>query len=322
MDNQYFIYAVIIVGIFTAYMAVINIFRTDKLRGRVKSLAEGYAPEEVEYKKPAIAVFCELAVKMTGGDINNQKELTASLLQAGIQSPHGIAYFMFVRRIVQPILLVVGIVMFLQVVLFSASEDSSTRLIDLIIGLFFIVMGLAGANLYVSNRKQHRQAVLLRAFPELLDLLLVCIEAGLGLDAALARAGLEFQKTRPIVASEIDRTRLELTMLSDRVLALQNLAERTQIIPVKALVSALIQTEKFGTSLVDTLRVLSDDQRVTRLLNAENRAARLPVLITIPLILCIMPALFMVILGPAVVRVSDNGGLMGGANGSSGSRNR
>ena len=133
----------------------------------------------------------------------------------------------------------------------------------------------------------------------------MCIEAGLGLDAAFNRVCKELREMHPEVIAELDRTRLELTMLGDRVVALQNLAERTGTISFRTLVSSLIQTEKFGTSLVDTLRVLSEEQRITRLYSAEQKAARIPVLITIPLILFIMPAFIMIILGPPIVKTMN-----------------
>jgi tight adherence protein C len=166
--------------------------------------------------------------------------------------------------------------------------------------------------MYVGNLKKKRQQVLLNSFPETLDLLLVCIEAGLGLDAALSRVCRELRGMHPDVVAEFDRTRLELTMLNDRTRALQNLGDRTEVVPFKSLVSSLIQTEQFGTSLVDTLRVLAEEQRLTRLYTAEQKAARIPVLITIPLILFIMPAFIMIIIGPPIIRVMSNGGIFGG----------
>ena len=145
----------------------------------------------------------------------------------------------------------------------------------------------------------------------MLDLMLVCIESGLGLDAALNRVCKEMRSMYPPLVAELDRTRLELTMLGDRVIALQNLADRTEITPFRTLVSSLIQTEKFGTSLVETLRVLAEEIRTTRLFSAEQKAARIPVLITIPLILCILPAFIMIIIAPPLVKVMSNGGIFG-----------
>lgn len=314
-DNQYIIYAVIVVGVFTAYMAVVNIFRSDRMKTRVKTATDGlYQEIEEEESTPPFALFCESILKVIGINVRAQKDLTMMLAQAGITNPHGVTYYLFFKRIVQPILLLLGLALFMKAILFSVGTGLSTKLFRLLVAVMLLGAGVYGANMYVSNRKQHRQHQLLKSFPEVLDLLLVCIESGLGLDAALMRTCREMQNTHPDIAGELERTRMELTMLSDRVQALQNLADRTEIVPFKSLVSALIQTEKFGTSLVDTLRVLSEDQRVARLLNAENKAARIPVLITIPLIVCILPAFIMIILGPPIIRVVQNGGIFGSAS--------
>lgn len=314
--NEYVIYAIIAVGIFTAYMAIVNIFRADRMKKRVHSAGGGAYPlgmGEEEEAPPMTAMLCENLVKLTGVEPQLQKDVTLQLGQAGIQSPHAVWYYLFFKRFIQPLLLVLGGFFFLKMLL-STQMTGMSRLLTLLIAMIFLVIGMFGAKLYVTNKKQRRQGILLHSFPEVLDLLLVCIEAGLGLDAALSRVSNELRESHPVITSELDRTRLELTIMADRVQALQNLGDRTEIVPFKSLVSALIQTEKFGTSLVDTLRVLSDDQRATRLLAAENRAARLPVLITVPIILCIfLPFFLVIILGPPIVRVIEQGGIFGKA---------
>lgn len=311
----YLSYALIAVGIFTAYMALVNIFRRDRMKDRLHAVAGGgsFAPEEDEIPS-VFAGFCRGVLFLIGVDPKGQKELAMLLAQAGVRSPNAVTYFLFFKRIVQPLLFIIGGFLFLQVILTSSHNmPALAKSLRLLIALLMLVIGLFGANLYVTNRKQRRQKILLRSFPEALDLLLVCIESGLGLDAALARVCVELKKSHPDITYEFERTRLELTVLHDRVEALQGLADRTEIVPFKSLVAALIQTEKFGTALLDTLRVLSEDQRTTRLLTAETRAARIPVLITIPLILCILPAFVIIILGPPIVRVSAQGGLLGNA---------
>ena len=105
------------------------------------------------------------------------------------------------------------------------------------------------------------------------------------------------------MAGELNRTRLELTLLNDRVRALMNLGDRTGMVEFRSLVVALVQSERFGTSLTDTLRVLSEEFRLQRMANAEAKAARLPVLMTVPLIFLLMPAFMMIVLGPAIVKV-------------------
>ncbi len=313
MNTSYIIYAIIAVGVFTAYMAVVNIFRRDRVRARLQTATTLDHPGSLDDEAPsALANFCEGILLLMGVDAKSQKDLALSMQQAGIQSPYAPVYVIFFKRLLQPVIFVLGAILFVKMIL-STDMAMSNRLIDIIVSMLLMIVGLFGANLYVTNRKQRRQQLLLESFPETLDLLLVCIESGLGLDAALAKVCVEMRATHPEIAYELERTRAELTLLSDRSQALQNLAERTEIIPFKSLVASLIQTEKFGTSLVETLRVLSDDQRVTRLLNAETKAARIPVLITIPLIFCILPSFIIIILGPPIIRVIDKGGIFGPA---------
>lgn len=311
-NNEYISYAIIAVGIFTVYMAFMHLFRSNKMQTRVRNVADpSLAVDEAEEKTtPAFAQFCENTLKVFKIDADSDKELHISLARAGMTSEYGATYFLFFRYIVQPLALLMAI----YIVLGTAMRDHATMgdvLTDFFMAGFFALIGLKGTIMYVENRKKKRQALLLHSFPEVLDLLLVCIESGLGLDAALNRVCKEMKGMHPEAVAELDRTRLELTMLNDRVIALQNLADRTEIVPVKTLVSALIQTEKFGTSLVDTLRVLSEEQRLTRLFAAEQKAARIPVLITIPLIICILPAFIMIIVAPPVLKVVTQGGIFG-----------
>lgn len=310
MTSGYLFYAILIIGVFTAYMAIVNIFRRDRMRQKLRT-APSLQYDDDDAVPPISASFCQGILSLFGIKTENRKEAILSLTQAGLSSPYAITYFLFFKRIVQPILFVLGVLLLAQLFMSPAGQPFFTKLVHFALAVFLMVIGLFGANLYVANCKQRRQKLLLLSFPETLDLLLVCIESGLGLDAALARVCNEMRATHPEVIGEFDRTRIELTVMSDRAQALQNLADRTGIVPFKSLVSALIQTEKFGTSLLDTLRVLSDEIRTNRLMLAETRAARIPVLITIPLILCILPAFIMIILGPPIVRVMEQGGIFG-----------
>lgn len=312
MQSNYLFYALIAAGIFTAYMALVNLFRRDRARARLASaLPEGFdADDGGDSGLPTLAVWCERFLTVLGIDTRTQPKLALLLAQAGVTSPYGVAYYLFFERLVQPLLLLLSLGLGAAVT-FATGVPFLTKLLLGFVAFLTLIAGLFGAKLYVTNRKQHRQQILLAGFPEALDLLLVCIESGLAMDASINRVCSEMKRSHPEIAQELERTRLELTLLPDRTQALQHLAERTEIVPFRALVSALIQTEKFGTSLLDTLRVLSEDQRTTRLYNAENRAARIPVLITIPLILCILPAFIMIILGPPLVRVIEQGGIFG-----------
>ncbi len=311
LNTTYIAAAIIAVTIFTLYMAVMHIFRANKLTQKVKSVIDPnlVSEEEVEESSP-FAEFCEKALKFFKVDATGQRDLSVTLQRAGITSDHAVTYYLFFRYVVQPVALFMAITNTYSA-FFTEGYTGSDIFTSLLVAGFYLLMGLRGTDIYIQNRKSKRHKKLLEAFPEMLDLMLVCIESGLGLDAALNRVCKEMRTMYPEMVSELDRTRLELTMLNDRVIALQNLADRTEIIPFRTLVSSLIQTEKFGTSLVDTLRVLAEEIRTTRLFAAEQKAARIPVLITIPLIICILPAFIMIIVAPPLVKVMSNGGIFG-----------
>lgn len=312
MLNTYVAYAIIAVGIYTVYMAVMHVFRASALKNRVRGVMEpGPGQEEPEEAEAsAFAEFCEKALKLLKINAGGQRDLAIILARAGIASPHATTYYLFFRYVMQPFAMLMAI-RTVYVSFFTGSNTSMEMLFGLLVATFYTAVGLKGTDLYIENRKAKRHQALMQSFPEMLDLMLVCIESGLGLDAALNRVCKEMRSMYPDMVAELDRTRLELTMLNDRVIALQNLAERTEIAPFRTLVSSLIQTEKFGTSLVDTLRVLSEEIRTTRLFSAEQKAARIPVLITLPLIICILPAFIMIIIGPPLVKVMSQGGLFG-----------
>lgn len=308
----YIAYAIVAVGIFTVYMAIMHVFRSSKLSQKVKSVsAEGLMHTIEETEEPsAFLDFCEKALKILKIDASGQRNLAITLARAGFTSPNAVTYYLFFRYIAQPFVLLMAIKTTYET-FFQSDINYGNIISGLFVTLIYTTLGLHGTQLFVENRRNKRNQALLDAFPEMLDLMLVCIESGLGLDAALNRICKEMRNIYPALIAELDRTRLELTMLGDRVIALQNLADRTEITPFRTLVSSLIQTEKFGTSLVDTLRVLAEELRTNRLFAAEQKAARIPVLITIPLVLCILPAFIMIIIAPPMIKVMSNGGILG-----------
>lgn len=144
-----------------------------------------------------------------------------------------------------------------------------------------------------------------RALPDALDLLVICAEAGLSLDAALKRVAEEIGHTCPELGDELGLTAVELGFLPDRRSALHNLTRRCHLASLRGVVNTLQQTEKYGTPLSNALRVLSNEFRHERLMKAEEKAARLPVILTVPMIVFILPALMIVLIGPAAIRTID-----------------
>jgi tight adherence protein C len=168
-----------------------------------------------------------------------------------------------------------------------------------------LVAGFMAPDVYLKNAITKRQKALRKQLPDGLDLLVICAEAGLGLDAAFSRVSKEMVKSSPELADEVGLTSIELSFLPERRQALQNMTERTDMSEFRGVVNTLMQTEKYGTPLAQSLRVLSAEFRNERLLRAEEKAARLPAILTVPMIIFILPPLFIVLIGPAILRAID-----------------
>ncbi len=168
------------------------------------------------------------------------------------------------------------------------------------------LFGFYGPDLYLDNLAKKRQHAIAKALPDGLDLLVICAEAGLSLDTALNRVAEEIAPSAPELAEEVGLTSVELNFLPERRQALANLAKRVDLPAVRGAVNTLMQTEKYGTPLSQSLRVLSAEFREQRMLRAEEKAARLPATLTVPMIVFILPTLFIVLAGPAMLQVYDN----------------
>lgn len=166
-------------------------------------------------------------------------------------------------------------------------------------------LGLFAPDLYLANKAAKRRQALQKALPDSLDLLVICAEAGLTLDAALNRVADEIGPSYPELADELTITSVELNFLPERRLALLNLAKRVDLPAVRGVVNTLVQTERYGTPLAQSLRVLSAELREQRMLRAEEKAARLPATLTVPMIVFILPTLFVILVGPALLDVLD-----------------
>ena len=169
--------------------------------------------------------------------------------------------------------------------------------------VFGLALGFYAPNLYVGNIAQKRQQSLMRAFPDALDMMLICVESGMSIEMAFGKVGAEIGTASPELAEELQLTTAELSYLQERRMAYENLARRTGHEGVKAVTMALTQAERYGTPLGDALRVMSKENREMRMSAAEKKAAALPAQLTVPMILFFLPVLFLVVLGPAVIKV-------------------
>jgi tight adherence protein C len=179
--------------------------------------------------------------------------------------------------------------------------------------LMAAALGYYLPNVLLHARIRQRQRELFESFPDALDLIRVCVSAGLGLDAAIARVGAELVATSHSLADEFRQLSLELRAGASRSTALRNLAVRTGIDDINALVAMLIQSERFGTSVSDSLRVHAEALRDKRMIRAQEAAAKIPVKLTVPMAFCILPALFVVVLGPAILGILHHLGSLLGA---------
>ncbi|MEZ5736500.1 MAG: type II secretion system F family protein [Novosphingobium sp.] len=174
-------------------------------------------------------------------------------------------------------------------------------------GAFAAAVGLGykGPDIFLQNMITKRTEAIRKGLPDALDLLVICAEAGLTVDAAFARVAREFGRAFPELGDEFTLTSIELSFLTERRQAFENLAYRVNLDSVRGVVTTMIQTERYGTPLASALRVLSAEFRNERMMRAEEKAARLPAIMTVPLILFILPVLFVVILGPAACSIAD-----------------
>ena len=169
-----------------------------------------------------------------------------------------------------------------------------------------VFLSYKGPEIFLSNKAQKRTKEIQKGLPDALDLLVICAEAGLTVDAAFNRVAKELGRAYPELGDEFALTAIELSFLNERKMAFNNFAYRVNLEAVKGVVTTMIQTERYGTPLASALRVLSAEFRNERMMRAEEKAARLPAIMTVPLIVFILPTLFVVILGPAACSISDN----------------
>lgn len=223
------------------------------------------------------------------------------LRAAGLRSQNALNVFL-VARFLLPFLFLILAAVWVFVLGNLGSRPMGIRILA-VVG--FAYLGFYAPNIYVSNRVGKRQKSIKKAWPDALDLMLICVESGNSIEAAMRRAAEEIGTASPELAEELALTTAELSFLPDRRIALENLGSRTQLDIVRAVVQALIQAERYGTPVSQALRVLAQESRDERMNEAEKKAAALPPKLTVPMILFFLPVLVAVILGPAGIQVSD-----------------
>ncbi|TAH33570.1 MAG: type II secretion system F family protein [Alphaproteobacteria bacterium] len=228
------------------------------------------------------------------------EKISIKMMRAGWRSRDAVVIFFF-AKLCLPILSGIGAILIFYV--FGKPDMTTTKKAMYAIGM--VLAGSYAPELILKNFGDKRKAKLRDGLPDSLDLLVICAEAGLSMDASLTRVARELGPAYPELSEELGLTAIELNFLPERATALDNLALRVDLSGVKALVGTLQQTEKYGTPLAQALRVLSGEFRNERLMKAEEKAARLPAIMTLPMVIFILPPLFIVLLGPAIIRTLD-----------------
>ena len=222
------------------------------------------------------------------------------MVQAGLRGGGPLATFYFFRFALP--FAFAGAAFFYVFVLGMVQAAPQMRIA---IVVFAAAAGFYAPNLYLSNLAKKRQASIMRAFPDALDMMLICVEAGMSIEMAFDRVGGEIGAASTELAEELKLTNAELSYLADRREAYDNLAKRTNHPGVKAVCMALAQAERYGTPLGSSLRVMAKENRDLRIAEAEKKAAALPAKLTVPMIVFFLPVLFLVILGPAYIKFTE-----------------
>lgn len=257
-------------------------FERDSKKSRLRPTATSYMQQVVD----------QLSLRK----ILESPETRIMLAQAGFRGQSPVVTFLFFR-LVMPVVVFVGAFVYLLI----TDNFAGDLVAKLAVSLGAGGIGFYLPNVYIQNLIGKRQAAIGRSFPDALDLLLICVEAGMTIEVAFGRVAKEIGGQSIEMAEELGLTTAELAYLSDRRIALENLALRTGLEGVKAVVTALIQSERYGTPLGQSLRVMAQENRDLRMAAAEKKAGALPAQLTIPMIGCFLPVLFLVILGPVAI---------------------
>lgn len=225
-------------------------------------------------------------------------QLRTRLVRAGLRQPRAMTIYLAAKLVLGfalPLLIALPFVL-----LGYAGKNPS---VGALLVCLCAIIGFFAPNAWLAHRTESRQLAITDGFPDALDMLVVCVEAGLSLDAAIQRVGKEITSSHPELAEEMQLVSLELRAGRGRADALRGLAERTGVADISALTSILIQTEHFGTSIATSLREQAADMRLIRIQRARERAAKLPVKLIFPIMVFIFPALFLILLGPAAISI-------------------
>ncbi len=296
----------------TAYTLIMPLFAGENLNKRMKAVANERErirqrererlgkQEKVSLRQTPRQLVSKVVVDFNLTKWLAQESALEKLVMAGYRGHAPYVTFLFARA-VAPIVMFVGSVVYVFVI--SHLEKSMPVKIGICIGCAY--GGLQAPMMFLKNAISKRQLQIKRAFPDALDLLLICIESGMSVEAAFRKVAVEIVTQSIALSEEFTLTTAELSYLQDRKVAYENLAKRTGLEGVKSVCLALQQAERYGTPLGQSLRVMAQENRDMRMNEAEKKAAALPPKLTVPMILFFLPVLFVVILGPTGIKVAS-----------------
>src|SRR5882757_8984968 len=295
----------------TAYTLIMPLFAGEGLQKRMKAVASERErirqrerdrlskSERVSLRQSPRQLVSKVVDDFNLGKWLAQEAARDKLIMAGYRGHAPYVTFLFFRM-VTPILFLIGSVLYVFVI--SHMEKSVPIKIGMCLGAAYL--GLQAPMIFLKNTISKRQLSMKRAFPDALDLLLICIESGMSIEVAFRKVSVEIGSQSVALSEEFTLTTAELSYLQDRKVAYENLARRTGLEGVKSVCLALQQSERYGTPLGTSLRVMAQENRDMRMSEAEKKAAALPPKLTVPMILFFLPVLFVVILGPTGIKVA------------------
>jgi tight adherence protein C len=229
------------------------------------------------------------------------RETRLMLVSAGYRSRDAIVVYTFFKLVAPSVFLAAA-----ALYVYGLNPIDRGPAFDFAAVLGAALFGSKLPDIIIKNGRQKRLDSIRKSLPDALDMLVICAEAGLASDAALKRVVTETTRKSSVLGDELNQTALELSFMPERRQALENLADRAPLPSVAAFVNTMIQAEKYGTPLARAFKVLSQEQRTERMLRAEEKAGRLPATMTVPMMMFILPALFIVLIGPAILDIMDN----------------
>ncbi|TDJ61293.1 MAG: type II secretion system F family protein [Proteobacteria bacterium] len=275
--------------------------RIKSLTGRRETLRQARMDMRVHPLRAGMVDLANYVVrKLSLLRTSQTRRVEDKLMQAGYRGHDAMVMYLFLKLSLPAVFGGAAVV-----VLYVLDIFPMTDIAKMSVALIAVIIGAYAPDVFVSNTGQKRRKLIEKALPDGLDLMVICAEAGLSMDATLLRVSKELGASWPELSDELSLTSIEIGFLPDRSQALANLSRRVKLDGVRGIVNTLTQTERYGTPLAQALRVLSSELRNDRLMKAEEKAARLPAVLTVPMILFIMPALFVILIGPGALRTVD-----------------